>query len=395
MGLCIKKKDYEKYSLILPYRFLFGERRKSFLNSELEKLHPCFSDEFCFDSDFQRPTSRGMSTEVLVMHKYKLAEYEGKNLIVGSGFLAEGGSHHKYFVAERFKLLSLAVLCFVIFMSLSLIAMVRGKKKSEVETVFPESLPVIESEGYEEEDGELILGSLLFETVKAGGGKLSFLQWQTDGFHESLEVTVKGLYPEDFNCFDTAGLEKAVSFNTVYEKEVPVIEFSAVRKIRNKAGIRQNNNLAEDKAFYGEARKVLRSHCALIEEEMLSPYKVKFICNGTPEIFKELADLIEQYEKSVCRLLLTVSDGKLQVEISAERAGFQSAASAGINLSLFSENLDLIIKKQEKKNQSKPAVKNVTLEKGMTKIGQIKGEDGHIISFYKTSEGKIKRIREE
>ena len=42
----VKKSDYENYSINLPFKFLLGKRRKKFIFKELEKLHPCFSDEY-------------------------------------------------------------------------------------------------------------------------------------------------------------------------------------------------------------------------------------------------------------------------------------------------------------------------------------------------------------
>ena len=70
----ILQKDYEKYELILPYKAALGRARQRFIYSELEKMHPCFSDEFCVDSSFKKFTKMGISSDVIVMHKFKLAE---------------------------------------------------------------------------------------------------------------------------------------------------------------------------------------------------------------------------------------------------------------------------------------------------------------------------------
>ena len=50
----IKKQDYERYEIVVPFSSLLGRRRKSFFSSELEKRHPCFSDEFAFDSNIKK-----------------------------------------------------------------------------------------------------------------------------------------------------------------------------------------------------------------------------------------------------------------------------------------------------------------------------------------------------
>ena len=46
----IQKKDFESYEIILPFSAIAGKRRRQYLCSELEKMHPCFSDEFAFDN---------------------------------------------------------------------------------------------------------------------------------------------------------------------------------------------------------------------------------------------------------------------------------------------------------------------------------------------------------
>ena len=64
---------------------------------------------------------------------------------------------------------------------------------------------------------------------------------------------------------------------------------------------------------------------------------------------------------------------------------------------MISENTGLFFK-QQKKTETQIAradVKKSQVEVGYKKIGQIKNPDGRVITFYKTSEGKIKRIMEE
>ena len=73
----ILKKDYECYSLRVPWKLSFGRRRKNFLFGELEKMHPCFSNECRFDSRLKLSKS-GIKTDVVVMSGLKLAEYKAR-----------------------------------------------------------------------------------------------------------------------------------------------------------------------------------------------------------------------------------------------------------------------------------------------------------------------------
>ena len=88
----IKRRDFERYEIIVPFSSLVGRRRKSFLSSELEKRHPCFSDEFAFDSGIKKISKKGMLADVLVVNKYKLAEYEQRRKFSGRGFFLERDS---------------------------------------------------------------------------------------------------------------------------------------------------------------------------------------------------------------------------------------------------------------------------------------------------------------
>ena len=106
----IRKNDYEKYEIIIPFLSAAGKRRKQFLNNELEKLHPCFSDEFAFDSKIAKIKRNGFCSDVYVVNKYKLAEYERKRSLSGTGLFVEKGENKKLwqkrrlFVEKKWKL---------------------------------------------------------------------------------------------------------------------------------------------------------------------------------------------------------------------------------------------------------------------------------------------------
>jgi hypothetical protein len=74
----VRKNDYERYSFVVPFGCLFGRKRDKYIFKELEKLHPCFSDDCCFDSKivFKK---RNFFANVLVMDKLKFSEYKYEN----------------------------------------------------------------------------------------------------------------------------------------------------------------------------------------------------------------------------------------------------------------------------------------------------------------------------
>ena len=109
----LRKRDYERYEIMIPFIYTFGKRKEKFLCSELEKMHPCFSDEFTIDTSIKGITRKGFFEDVYVMNKLKLAEYERKRSIAGAGFFAEKESDiaktglnfpRRIFVEKRLKL---------------------------------------------------------------------------------------------------------------------------------------------------------------------------------------------------------------------------------------------------------------------------------------------------
>ena len=118
----LKNTDYEKYEIVMPFTALIGKRRNHFLCSELEKLHPCFSDEYAYDTKLKRISKKGFFSDVFVINKYKLAEYEGKRTLSGLGFFINDSKNknaitlsHRIFMNTRWKLTGVSVfLCLLI-----------------------------------------------------------------------------------------------------------------------------------------------------------------------------------------------------------------------------------------------------------------------------------------
>ena len=60
----IRKEDFERYEVLLPYKVAAQNKGRKFIYSELEKMHPCFSDEYSFDSATHGVCSKGLKTDV-------------------------------------------------------------------------------------------------------------------------------------------------------------------------------------------------------------------------------------------------------------------------------------------------------------------------------------------
>ena len=417
-NIVLKNFDYEKYQLVLPYRFLFGRKRKHFIYSELEKIHPCFSDEFCFDSDICKVSKKGFVSDVMVIHKNTLAEYEAKryesvvgiNRITGSGFFIDSCKRRRFFVNEKFKRM-IVTLCFVflmIFISLVLAGVKRvagiSKKENVQAFAFVEEQNV-QTADYVEKNVAIVFrpGEKFFDSISAAGGRVLSFRWEMADGSEVLEAKIKGVFPEQ--------LEEMKMSAVNYENEQPVILVTDVRPAPvNSLYQRSEGEVAGsfDSEFYKRVRQVLSKNGAVLKEERLTPYLIRFSCNE--KVLKTLLNGVDgcfaDFGGEVCSVYIQAAGGSSSgtgagdFEISI--GGEEAALARGIELAVVAENAELFgeIKKSQlsvsqSRKQNSP-VKNDGLEKSEgQKIGEIKTAEGSVIVFYKTSDGKIKKMKEE
>ena len=417
-NIVLKNFDYEKYQLVLPYRLLFGRKRKRFIYSELEKMHPCFSDEFCFDSDICKVSKKGFVSDVMVIHKNTLAEYEAKryesavgiNRITGSGFFIDSCKRRRFFVNEKFKRM-IVTLCFVflmVFISLVLAGVKKvagiSKKENVQAFAFVEEQNVQTADDVEQNVAIVFRpGEKFFDNISAAGGRVLSFRWEMADGSEVLEAKIKGVFPEQFEGMKMS----AVS----YENEQPVILVTDVRPSPvNSLYQRSEGEVAGsfDSEFYKRVRQVLSKNGAVLKEERRTPYLIRFSCNEKvlKTLLNGVAGCFADFGGEVCSIYIQAAggsssgtgDGDFEISIGGEEA----AQARGIELAVVAENAEFFgeIKKSQlsvsqSRKQNSP-VKNDGLEKSEgQKIGEIKTAEGSVIVFYKTSDGKIKKMKEK
>lgn len=417
-NIVLKNFDYEKYQLVLPYRLLFGRKRKRFIYSELEKIHPCFSDEFCFDSDICKVSKKGFVSDVMVIHKNTLAEYEAKryesavgiNRITGSGFFIDSCKRRRFFVNEKFKRM-IVTLCFVflmIFISLVLAGVKRvagiSKKENVQAFAFVEEQNVQTADDVEQNVAIVFRpGEKFFDSISAAGGRVLSFRWEMADGSEVLEAKIKGVFPEQ--------LEEMKMSAVNYENEQPVILVTDVRPAHSKGDFQKTGDMvcsSFDPEFYKNVRNVLSKNGAVLKEERLTPYLIRFSCNEKvlKTLLNGVAGCFADFGGEVCSIYIQAAGGSSSgtgagdFEISI--GGEEAALARGIELAVVAENAEFFgeIKKSQlsvsqSRKQNSP-VKNDGLEKSEgQKIGEIKTAEGSVIIFYKTSDGKIKKMKEE
>ena len=127
---CLRKEDFDRYIIPLPLSKIAGKSRKKYLFSELEKRHPCFSNEFCFDSKLILG-KKGFLSDVIVMNKMKLAGYDRKNGLM----LEKGGvtGRKRCFVPEWKNYIVYGGVAFLLLAGIVVSGIIRKKTSIEVE----------------------------------------------------------------------------------------------------------------------------------------------------------------------------------------------------------------------------------------------------------------------
>ena len=419
----IRKKDFECYEIIVPFSSLMRRRKKNFLSSELEKRHPCFSDEFAFDSNIKKIGRKGICSEVFVINKFTLAEYERKRKVSGIGFLIETEKPartaffaHRYFVAPKYKL-SVITICGVLFVifagffcgksfkvcyncaPLNTDYLIDNPKKSK--SMASEGL---KSDNFENSDYSKIPDfTEIFNSVTEAKGKFLSFDFMTVGLTQKFSASVKGVFPESLKgvcAFDHGE-------NVVYDNGIPVMTVSyswrTTPAMEPAAGYDTGRLIMANSDFNKALRNELLACGAILKEENAPPYHIGFVCKSESGIlFEKLAEIISSDGRTVTSIKINqTSNNQLQIGITIE-----ALEIAGFDLSLLSANLDLFCDKSIYKSESKTALSttsdgtfinliNSELSQADKKIGVIKRSDKSSVIFYKNADGKMKTLIEK
>jgi len=411
----IKKYDFERYEVLLPYRYLSGRRKRKFLFNELEKMHPCFSDDFCFDSDFKGLTRKGIASDVFVINKRKLAEYEEKRNFQGAGFILEEQKNKKhFFVSSKMKsVIAGSVLCIVLAITgiiFSSAACFDQKEEIKKEDFTEGKANALTKENYAFEEGGAEAGELgasFFEAVKLAGGSLNSLKWGFDGFKETISASVKNVYPEELSSISEWKMN-GQSIQLSYKGEEPVMSVDYQRKTFTGKGKNNNAYKSDYSGFCHKMRTVLKENNCLMVSEQVHPYCVVFqlsSLSGTiaNKLFEKISELLAQNAYGVSKVMIE-PNGVDEVSFTIM---VEESLEKGLDLLLIKNNLSLfVVQKNAEKPNRNPAEKRPkaadkvfetknNAENSYKKIGVINEKNGNVITFYKGLDGKLIRKMED
>ena len=378
--------DYDFYTIPLPPKLLLNSRKNKYICGQLEKLHPCFSDDCSFDS-FLSLEKKGLRANVLVMYKHKIAEYKANK----SRLFIKECKYHQFFVEGKKKvagllsgLLLLTGLCLLAFLP----DFVGGKEGGQASGQASDQASVQTSQNPpaslspQDLPKGLYAPQVLYLVAKNGTYIRSF-SWNYDGFTEALSMQISGLYPEQLVDFSPQPDFSSITF----EDAIPLMTIS----FNENQSQTVNKNFPEQEllSLKKDFRSLILSSRLVLSEESVNPFGLKLlISKDSKKDFILLLEYIRQ--KQLCLSSINIIADDLQTRVQLIFSSVKLCDQTEFLNSLI-ENLQLFHSPEKDRKSRKVLVekKQEPQSKNFTKVGQIQKPDGSITSYYKDEKGKI------
>lgn len=391
-------KDYDFYIIKIPLRAFAKKQKTRFLNSELGKLHPCFSDDCCFDSHLKIERN-GIKAEVVVMQKYKLAEFKNANkqrpVFVKEnqrfGYFKNAGNKKKR------KIMSAGFCIFVIFILTLFLKILRNKSNVSDGALKTPKTTENDISAFQENDPQKTVVSEFLDNVNSLGGKVSSLEWRLDGYTERINVSVKNVFPEAVEKL----FPEAVFSPVVFENNIPVLNITIGSVLFTGQGQQvsvDNNFSSRPDELKSSLREFLVENQIRIIEENIKPFSLKLQFEKDRDKEKKQSQLITALfdylyvnELYADYILISTSDNlTLNISFSSMQFSFQKNLYENLYKSLC-RNIDVFFEKTASDYEFENAKKTLASDYSIreTKVGQVIHSDGTVIEFYKDENGKI------
>ena len=367
----ISKDDYEIYSIAVSPGILFKRNLKDYLFKELEKRHPCFGNDHCYESRLCI-RGKGIFADVAVMEKLRLGEYRVR--YPGKKLTAEGFFEDKR--SERILYLLGTGILFLSLLSGKFISVQRDKKNTG---------PLKEernAESYLQEEPLFVKAHKAIPVT----ARTERIEWSCIGGSEILALSVKNCYP---GILMNEGLEGTYSDVSLIDS-IPV--FSCVFRTHWNGNENTVENLSE--GIMEKIREAITSTGGMIEKESLSPSGIsfRFGIDNLNKVLTNIEKCMEENQKSVVSFkIFKEKKTSCLCEISFSNSRNGKTLSGESDLSLFScakawmKSENEIKETETKTSRPKERKDSINL-----KLGAITHSDGKNVVFYKDKEGKIK-----
>lgn len=371
----LNKRDYERYFFFIDIKNLFGKRRKQYIQEELEKRHPCYSEIFSYDAGV-RINRKKIQLDVVVMNKLKLHDYKRKVPMSFLGFRLENEKSFLRF-SDKKKVSFFSAVLFLIILIIFSFLKYGNKNKTiiteDVNEINVEDLPDIMT-------GEK--SRKLFEMVDINKGKIRSLVWKTDGYFEEINITLHNIFPESLNEIRTNLNERIL-----YENGNPTFTFNDKWKISKTA----QKPFEEQQNINDFFRKAIIENGGKLLDETFFPARFSFMCKKDLKLVGVLSEILIANDVGVKEIRLIPSENDFSVELSFDT---KFSNCQGIPVQILSEYSKLFYE-ETKTKVDKEKMTEKKENRNLTRVGVIGYEDGKKKVFYKNDVGKIVVLMEE
>ena len=417
----VKNSDYETYWIPIPFGSFLGKQKNKFLYGELEKRHPCFSDDYLFCSKtFLK--NRKLESKVFVMDKMKLAEY--KLQYPKGQFVSEDKRKLPLFYqSQHGKKIGILILFAILI--ISFFQMVKNKKSHTLENNLIVDT-VIESEEEKitlPDNFNFILNDeceCLFEIINCNKSAIKSFCWEYSNFYERFDVSVNSVFPEV--VLDSLPESKISNVNYYENKPSFILTYEKKNVIE---GLENENQKENNEIIQNVRNLLLENKCTLIEETVnprvfrfnLTVKQKDFMHFQKENLFIRLGHFL--YKEKIMLELFSFNCKKIEenavlFDVAIRFGDYKIGESVqfiqedensknicefiGKNIEPFFIEIISDTPKSKKTNYKDLGGKSNFLEKReklnnpvvvKDRIGEIKNKDGSITIFYKSKENKI------
>ena len=368
--------DYDFYTIPVPLKVIFRRKKKHYISSLLEKLHPCFNDDCSFDSHLHLEKS-GIKANVVVMQKLKLAEYKSNN----KRLYIQEQKHHQIFAGKQKKTVIAAAgfLLLIIAVTIKLVFSSAHNFESEQNAAeIPEPQTALPAATM-----SFCLPDFL-QRIAELTGTIQTLNWNYDGYNENFSVSVKGVYPEQLEDFSNSLKVSSVEFDSF----VPLMTVNVTEH-----NVQSSATFIDYTFYKNDFRKLIEQNHVTLIEETVKPYGVRFSVQENQE--QELVTLFDYLNaNNFCFSSININSSAQAVNVELVFSQVQFEGQATIIQTIIN-NLHLFFHTQDTQQTTKTEEQNKLLQKSqpqktaLVKVGQIIKPDGSVSIFYKDENGKI------
>ncbi len=386
--LILSPDDYDFYTIPLPFEVLIKRQENLYFSSQLEKLHPCFSDDCSYDWHLKIQKNK-LLANVLVMQKYKVARYKANKKAL---YIKEDKSGQFFLSKKQRETRLLAGIFLAAGLLLSSIFLSTFFSRQKGETELRQTTSVLQEETPNPAFPPKYTTPEILNYIAAHNGRLSSLLWSYDSYTENAGFKLHALYPEDLQPF-----EKALKLSPMtFEDSLPLITVSLSSKLLQPQAATAELQPKENENYKAQIRQLLLDNNFILIEESLSPYGLKLSLpleqSSGPNALEELTNFFEylaQRDFPISKIQLSSAARTFNIEIIFSQVPLLSQQdlykSLLANLNIFMPEAAAppgTSQKSPQKPAPKPAQK-------LSKVGQIIKEDGSIDIYYKDENGKI------